>query len=96
MSDKTMASDDLFEHVSLQDRKSIKKYLKALTAGVGNGMLSLADNDGEITLSPDGLIRLNVRVRNVDNRHQLHIVLDWKEDDDTVRSDPGNLVISAD
>jgi amphi-Trp domain-containing protein len=91
-----MDKEDLFEHVSLQDRKSIKKYLKALTNGVGNGMLSLADNDGEITLSPDGLIRLNVSVRRVDHRHELHIVLDWKELDDNKASNPGTLVISAD
>jgi len=91
-----MAKQELFEHVSLQDRKSIKKYLKALTSGIGNGMLSLADNDGEITLSPDGLIRLNVSVQRDDQRNELHIVLGWTEEDDAAPSDPGTLVIRAD
>ncbi len=91
-----MDKDDLFEHISLQDRKSIRKYLKAVTDGVGNGMLSLADNDGEITLSPDGLIRLNVRVSRERDRRELHITLDWKEHDASVERNPGALIISTD
>jgi len=91
-----MNKEDLFKHVSLQDRKSIKKYLKAVTDGVGNGMLSLADNDGEITVSPDGLIRLNVRVSSERDRRELHIILDWKENDIAAGGDPNALVISAD
>jgi len=91
-----MEKEDMFEHVSLQDRKSIKKYLKAVTEGVGNGMLSLADNDGDITLSPEGLIRLNVRVRRLRERRELHIMLDWKEQDDSATDDSGTLIITAD
>ena len=85
-----------FEHESLQDRKSIKAYLKAITDGVSKGVLSLTDNVNKTTLNPDGLIRLNVEVVGERNRRQLQIVLDWKEDDEEARDDSGALVISAD
>lgn len=91
-----MDKNELFEHISLQDRKSIRKYLKAVTDGVGNGVLSLADNDGEVTLSPDGLIRLNVRVHKEMDRRELHISLDWKEYDTQSGNNSGALVISTD
>jgi len=91
-----MDHKDIFQHVSLQDRKSIRKYLKAVTDGVGSGVLSLADNAGEITVCPDGLIRLNVRVSKQQDRRALQIVLDWKEQDPETAVDPGTLVISAD
>ena len=86
----------IFGHESLQDRKSIKAYLKAMTDGVSKGVLSLADNANEITLSPDGMIRLNVEVQGERNRRKLLITLDWKEEDESVQIDPGTLVISAD
>lgn len=91
-----MDKENFFEHESLQDRRSIKKYLKAVTEGIAKGALSLADNSHEITLSPDGLIRLNVQVRGERDRRELLISLDWREhrQDETV--DPGALVISID
>jgi len=85
----------IFGHESLQDRKSIKNYLKAVTDGVSRGVLSLADNANQITLSPDGLIRLNVEVQGDRNRRKLLIALDWKEEDGHAEDDSGTLVISA-
>ncbi len=87
--------DRIFGHESLQDRKSIEAYLKAMTDGVSKGVLSLSDNANEITLNPDGLIRFNVEVHSERNRRRLLITLDWKEEDESASDDSGILVISA-
>ena len=90
-----MNKQGFFKHESLQDRRSIKKYLKAVTDGVSKGTLSLSDDTNDLTLSPDGLIRLNVEVRGERDRRELNITLDWKEDRPEETDDSGALVISA-
>jgi len=91
-----MKTEDLFSHESLQNRKTIIKYLKAINDGIAKGALSFADDTGEITLTPDGVIRLKVNVLKQDNARELQISFNWKEKDATKERDPGTLTISAD
>jgi amphi-Trp domain-containing protein len=91
-----MKAENLFKHESLQDRKTIIKYLKAISDGISKGALSFADDASEITLTPDGVIRLEVNVLRQDNKRELQISFRWKEPDIIEAEDPGTLLISAD
>jgi len=91
-----METENLFRHESLQDRKTIIKYLKAIKDGISKGALSFADDANEITLTPDGLIRLKVNVLSHENTRELQISFNWKETDIDEDSDPGSLSISTD
>jgi amphi-Trp domain-containing protein len=91
-----MKTENLFSHESLQDRKTIIKYLKAINDGISKGALSFADDANEITLTPDGVIRLKVNVLRQDNKRELQISFNWTESDAVEECDPGTLLISAD
>jgi amphi-Trp domain-containing protein len=91
-----MEKDYLFEHDSLQDRKSIRKYLKAIMDGVAKGTLSLSDDRGEVSLNPDGLLHLSVQVRGERDRRRLEISIDWRENDPNGQNLSSALIISPD
>ncbi|MDT8282436.1 MAG: amphi-Trp domain-containing protein [Gammaproteobacteria bacterium] len=91
-----MKAKNIFKHESLQDRKTIIRYLKAINDGIAKGALSFADDSNEITLTPQGVIRLKVNVLRQDNTRELQILFNWKESDNEKVEDPGTLVISAD
>jgi amphi-Trp domain-containing protein len=91
-----MKTEKLFKHESLQDRKTIIKYLKTINDGIAKGALSFADDTNEITLTPDGVIRLRVEVIKQENNRELQISFNWKESDSTRSSDTCTLMISSD
>jgi len=91
-----MKTKTIFNHESLQDRKTIVKYLKTINDGITKGALSFADDSNEITLTPDGVIRLKVKVLRQNNQRELQVLFNWKEPDIEEVEDPGTLVISAD
>lgn len=71
-----------FRHQSLQDRKTIQALLKSITKGIGKGSLNLSDDEGEITLEPEGLLQLKVTARQDGSRHRLDIKVSWQVEDD--------------
>jgi amphi-Trp domain-containing protein len=91
-----MKTENIFNHESLQDRKTIIKYLKTINDGIAKGALSFADDTGETTITPDGIIRLKVNVLRQDNNRELQISLNWKESDADKACDPGTLTITVD
>ncbi|MCB1152550.1 amphi-Trp domain-containing protein [bacterium] len=70
--------DRKFEHESLQDRESIGRYLAALQEGFATGKIELANADDTVSLSPNGLINLQIKV--VQTRTESHLTIDvgWK------------------
>jgi amphi-Trp domain-containing protein len=89
-----MTDAPIFDHESLQDRKSIKRYLKAITDGMSKGSLSLSNGTADTKLEPDGLIRLRVEVNRPSGRCELTIKMDWHDKDAvSIANDP--LVISS-
>jgi amphi-Trp domain-containing protein len=68
-----------FRHESLQDAKSIQKLLNAISKGLGKGVLEFADEEGQLTLSPQGLLGLKVTVKEDETRHQLDIRVSWNK-----------------
>lgn len=70
--------DRKFEHESLQDRESIGRYLKALQDGFTAGKIELSNAEDTVSLSPNGLINLQIKV--VQSRTESHLTIDvsWK------------------
>jgi amphi-Trp domain-containing protein len=46
--------NDSFRHESLHDGKSIKAIVKSIEKGLGDGEISLEDEDGRLVLTPKG------------------------------------------
>ncbi|BBO56180.1 amphi-Trp domain-containing protein [Cobetia amphilecti] len=67
----------LFRHESLQSIDGVQGILKAIIKGLGKGLLSFRDEDGEIRLAPRGLMTLKVTARREDDHHRLDIRLSW-------------------
>lgn len=67
-----------FRHESLQSVKGVQDILKAITKGLAKGVLCFSDEEGDIRLTPKGLLNLKVSVRKEDNHHRLDIRISWQ------------------
>jgi amphi-Trp domain-containing protein len=70
-----------FRHESLQDAKTIKGILKALTDGMASGKLSFSDADDSIELHPAGLMNLKITARQEDNLNRVNLRITWQSED---------------
>ena len=77
-----MKDDSRFRHESLQDTKTIKALLKALTAGIGRGEVTLEDDNGTLTMHPGGLLHLRITASVDDERNRLDIRIRWQGEHD--------------
>ena len=80
-----------FRHESLQDAKTIQDLLKAITKGLGKGKLSFSDDDGDIVLEPEGLLKLKVTASQDSHQERLDIRVSWQTDDSQLGSKPLNI-----
>jgi len=74
-----------FRHDSLQDVTSIQQIIKAINEGLVKGKLNFSDEEGEITLEPEGLLSLKVSASQESNKHQFSIKVSWQVEETTVR-----------
>lgn len=70
-----------FRHESLQDAKTIKGILKALTDGMASGKLSFSDADDSIELHPAGLMNLKITARQEDSLNRVNIRITWQSEE---------------
>ncbi len=70
-----------FSHLSLQDAKSIQPILKSIEKGILNGTMTFSDEDDEITLKPEGLLRFKITASESETKHQLNFKISWNIDD---------------
>jgi len=84
--------DGSFRHDSIQNRKSIKALLEAITKGIGKGELTLGDGDDEIVLHPDGLITVRVRAERSNGANRIDLRMTWTETAEAPKS-KGDLKI---
>lgn len=73
------SSDSEFKHESYQDTDTIVAYLDALRDGFAKGCLDLSNEEQQMVLSPDGLLKLELKVRRKGERVKFNLRLDWKE-----------------
>jgi amphi-Trp domain-containing protein len=71
-----------FRHESLQDAKTIKGILKALSDGLAKGKLSFSDADDRIELRPEGLMNLKITARQEDNLNRITLRVTWQSESD--------------
>lgn len=76
-----MSKNTVFDHESLQDRKSIKKYLKVIMDGLSKGVITFSDGATNTTLEPDGLVAFRVAVSDDRGQKNLAISINWKDAD---------------
>lgn len=67
----------MFSHLSLQNAKSIDPILAAISKGLAKGELKFSDEDDEVILSPEGLLRLKVSASKSESVHKLNIKISW-------------------
>lgn len=77
-----LESKNRFRHQSLQDCKSIRKLLEAITSGIERGELSFSDRDGEILMHPRGLLELKLTASEEEDRHRLDIRISWSAEEE--------------
>ena len=70
-----------FRHESLQDGKSIQEFLKAITTGLAKGRLQFSDEDGELIMSPEGLLNMKLTATQDESRHIIDLRISWQVDD---------------
>lgn len=72
--------DGKFRHESLQDRKTIKALLNALTKGIGSGNITLSDGDKELILPIEGLMTLRIKADRSDGACRVDLRISWTEE----------------
>ncbi|MQQ10196.1 amphi-Trp domain-containing protein [Epibacterium sp. SM1979] len=72
-------ADGKFRHESLQDRKTIKSLLEALTKGISKGELTLGEGDDELVLPVDGLMTLRLKADRSDGQCKVDMRISWSE-----------------
>ncbi len=70
-----------FSHISLQDAQSIQPILKAIEKGIAKGKMTFSDEEDEIILAPEGLLRFKLSASESETKHQLNIKISWNIDD---------------
>ena len=72
-----MKQNAKFVHESLQDQNSIKNLLKAISTGIGKGKVVLEDEDGVLTLNPEGLLHLKISASEEEDKSKINLRISW-------------------
>jgi len=68
-----------FRHESLQDRKTIRKLLQAITDGLQQGKLSFCDEEGTIQMTPKDLLHLKVTAVKDGGNNRVTLRIHWHD-----------------
>ena len=83
-----------FRHESLQNSKTIQAYLKAILKGLDQGELVFSDDEGSITLKPQGLLNLKVVASEDVDKNQFELRVSWANQESQIQQ--GALKIGTD
>ena len=83
-----MKQNSRFTYESLQDQDSIKDLLKAISSGISKGRIVLEDEDGVLTMEPEGLLHLKVTASQEDERNRLNIRITWQGETEVPKKKP--------
>ena len=72
-----------FTHESLQDAKTVKTLLTALSKGFAKGELALGDEDGELTLKTAELMTVRIRAEREDGSCRVSLRVSWPDPTET-------------
>ncbi|MBN7783312.1 amphi-Trp domain-containing protein [Ponticoccus gilvus] len=74
-----MSSDKRFSHESLQDAKTIKTLLSALTKGFGKGEMTLSDDDDSLVLQTGELMTVRIKGERAEGRCSVGLRISWAD-----------------
>jgi len=77
-----MSQDDKFEFESVQDCRTIQKYLQALQEGFAQGRIVLNSEGSEICMHPGGYMKFEVAVKKKGAENKLALKISWKDKSD--------------
>lgn len=75
-----MLGQEMFEHESIEDSRSVSEFLRSLLEGMEKGRLTLAANGDQIVLNPSGLLKFAVTAEKKGTTGKISLKLSWKED----------------
>lgn len=90
-----MSTDKRFSHESLQDAKTIKTLLSALSKGFAKGELSLGDDAETMSLLTAELMTLRLKGERVDGRCTVSLRVSWTDPDEPNARDTGKPHIGS-
>ncbi|MDQ6964704.1 MAG: amphi-Trp domain-containing protein [Mariprofundales bacterium] len=75
-----MQNKKSFRHESLQDRKTIRKLLDAITDGLQQGRLSFSSEDGTIQMEPKELLHLKISAVKDGGNNRVSLRISWHDE----------------
>lgn len=72
-------SNKRFTHESLQDAKTIKSLLSALSKGFAKGEMTLGDDDEEFVLKTASLMTVRIKAEREDGRSEVSLRVSWAD-----------------
>ncbi len=72
-----------FKHETRQDVQEIAQYLRDLASGFENGSITLNSDTEQITMNPEGIVKMEVKSKVDDEKGKMELELKWSENKDT-------------
>ncbi|TPE55298.1 amphi-Trp domain-containing protein [Maribrevibacterium harenarium] len=87
-----MKSKTEFKYEALLEKDDIQEVLKALSKGLGKGKMEFSDDkEGELLLTPKGLLRLKVSAEEDEDTQQFEIKVRWEKRPKTLNRTPPKI-----
>ena len=74
-----MSADKRFSHESLQDAKTIKTLLTALSKGFARGEMTLSDDNHALVLQTGKLMTLRIKGERAEGRCSVNLRISWTD-----------------
>lgn len=74
-----MSDNNRFTHESLQDAKTIKTLLNALSRGFSKGEMTLGDDDHELVLETADLMNVRIKGERTDGQCTVNLRVTWTD-----------------
>ncbi len=73
-------AEQKFFFESFQDSETIKSYLESLLRGIAQNKIVLRTDGEDITLYPNGLLKLTIKAKKKSNKNRLNIKIAWTDE----------------
>ncbi|MBF0529393.1 MAG: amphi-Trp domain-containing protein [Deltaproteobacteria bacterium] len=84
-----------FKHESMENPKSIMKFLNSLSEGFEKGTLLFATDGNSLLVHPDSLIQFEIKAKKKDGNFKLNLKICWSENTIKIKSPGNDLNIQA-
>jgi amphi-Trp domain-containing protein len=73
-------AEQKFIFESIQDSETIKSYLESIITGIAKKKIVLSTDGEDITLHPNGLLKLTVKARKKADKNRISIKMAWTDE----------------